>query len=162
MHWVPAIVAGIQAVLDHGRRFGIMSEPRVLDDARAPMRVLHSWITERKIRARTGFVLAIGRHGPRWFRLAGYAASKIFPFAYFISAFDARARGDAVRDLAELGVGYLGRLERLKGVHLFLDALPSLRRGVTAHVAGAGPSRPRWSRPPDLAAASWSTTAAWR
>lgn len=137
IRWYPAIVAGLAAVRRHGRRFGVLSEPRVLEGVKGLARLLQSWATEGFVRRRADFVLAIGAHGPAWFRLAGYGRRKIFPFAYFLpnprrTIAATRTPGDAPV------VAFLGRLERLKGFHLFLEALPHLRHAVRVEVAGSG------------------------
>jgi glycosyltransferase involved in cell wall biosynthesis len=135
IHWVPCIVKGLASAIRHNARFGILSEPRVLEGIPGKLRLLHSWITERSIRRHTDFVLAIGGNGPRWFRLAGYGSSKIFPFAYFLGSVGFthyHARSKATK------IGYLGRLTRPKGLPLFLEMLENIKAPVEVTIAGAG------------------------
>jgi glycosyltransferase involved in cell wall biosynthesis len=139
IHWVPVIINGLDSVICRRRRFGIMSEPRVLEGPSGILRLLHSLLSERKVRINVDFVLAIGRHGPRWFRIAGYRSSKIFPFAYFLPVPD-RSIGVArfTRQEGPVTIGYLGRLERSKGIELFLDSIPRFNVPISVRVAGAG------------------------
>lgn len=126
----------LRSLLRHGRRFAIQQEPRVLDDWRGPVRLAQSLLTEGDIRKHAEFILAIGRNGPRWFRLAGYDRERIFPFAYFVPA--PRASEPQRVRVEEVRVAYVGRLERLKGVHLLLGALPQIEDGIEIHIAGVG------------------------
>lgn len=138
MHWVPCIVNGLRAVVRHRRRFGILHEPRVLEGGRGLARLSHSWLTERHLRRNAHFILAIGAHGPRWFHLTGYRRNSIFPFAYFLGN---RAPSGASFEMARRTapiVSFLGRLEKLKGIHLFLEAIPSIKSPADFYVAGHG------------------------
>ncbi|NGP17865.1 glycosyltransferase [Devosia aurantiaca] len=134
MHWVPAIVQGIKMCIKHGRRFGLMHEPRVLEGWKGKLRVAHSWASERHLRRNAGFVLAVGRHGPRWFRLTGFGQRRIFDFAYFLPVpeVEARSRGSLPR------IGFAGRLERAKGLPLCLDAIDQVKTAADWHVFGSG------------------------
>jgi glycosyltransferase involved in cell wall biosynthesis len=137
MHWVPCIVNGLRAVIRYGRKFGILHEPRVFEGARGLARLTHSWLTEEPLRRNARFILAIGAHGPRWFRLSGYRPTRIFPFAYFLSN---RPDTGASFQIAKTGaiVSFLGRLERLKGADLFLDAIGRVKSPATFYAAGHG------------------------
>lgn len=119
--------------------FGIMSEPRVFEGLKGYLRLAQSRVGEFWERNNVAVVFAIGRNGPEWFRLSGYKASKIYPFAYFI---DHPGSSDYMRDAdaQELKVGYVGRLTREKGVFLFAEVLQknSKLRGV---FVGDGPDR---------------------
>ena len=139
MHWVPCIVDGLRAVVRHKRRFGILSEPRVFEGMGGFARLAHSWLTEAPLRQNASFVLAIGAHGPSWFRMAGYGKDRIFPFAYFLPnqppVFDASFQISRGRPPI---VSFLGRLEKIKGIHLFLDAIGYIRNEVKIYIAGHG------------------------
>ena len=137
MHWVPCIVQGLRAVRKYGRRFGIMSEPRAFEGIKGISRLAHSWLTEAPLRRRADFVLAIGRHGPRWFEMAGYAKRRIFPFAYFLPEPERQAVKPRAPGAVPI-VGFLGRLERSKGIHLFLGAVTEIGPRIEAVVAGSG------------------------
>ena len=138
MHWVPCIVNGLRAVVQQRRRFGILHEPRVLEGGRGFARLTHSWLKERPLRQNARFVLAVGAHGPRWFQLTGYKPSTIFPFAYFLSNQASTAASFEMARSATATVSFLGRLERLKGIHLFLDAIPRVKSPARFYVAGHG------------------------
>ena len=139
VHWSPVLSAGLKAVVKRNRRFGLMREPRASEGAKGLGRLVHSWLTEGMYRRRADFVLAIGRNGPRWFRRAGYAARKIFPFAYFLPAPQTEQIGQE-REIPL--VVYIGRLDLEKGVSLWLDALPLTKRKAKFAIAGAGPLAP--------------------
>jgi glycosyltransferase involved in cell wall biosynthesis len=136
IHWVPCIVEGIRAAIALNRRFGIMSEPRDPDGLKGLLRRAHSVLTEAQIRRHAGFVLAIGRHGPAWFRSVGYEQKKIIPFAYFVPS---PLATQLFKECSEVRVAFLGRINRNKGIHLFLDALPRIKHPLLAEIAGSGP-----------------------
>jgi glycosyltransferase involved in cell wall biosynthesis len=138
MHWVPCIVEGLRAVVRHRRRFGILHEPRVLEGARGVARLGHSLLTEGPLRRNARFILAIGAHGPRWFQLTGYKPDTIFPFAYFLGNKTPSAASFEMRRRAAPVVWFMGRLERLKGIHLFLEAIPNIKSPTEFYVAGHG------------------------
>ena len=138
MHWVPCIVNGLRAVVRHRRRFGILHEPRVLEGARGLARLGHSWLTEGSLRRNARFVLAIGAHGPRWFQLTGFKRNTIFPFAYFLGNRPPSSASFSMARRAGPIVSFLGRLERLKGIHLFLEAIPRIKSPTELYVAGHG------------------------
>ncbi|WP_374577210.1 glycosyltransferase family 4 protein [Phenylobacterium sp. J367] len=125
IHGPSTISHGLQEVLTRGDTFGIMSEPRAMDGAGTFLRLGHSWATEGRIRTQASFVLAIGREGPIWFRLAGYDPGKIFPFAYFLDRPDTPSLSAAAGEHS-LHIGYVGRLERAKGFHLLLSTMSQL------------------------------------
>jgi glycosyltransferase involved in cell wall biosynthesis len=138
MHWVPCIVNGLRAVIRHQRRFGILHEPRVLEGGRGLARLGHSWLTEGPLRRNACFILAIGAHGPRWFQLTGYEPKTIFPFAYFLGNRPPSAASFEMARGTSPIVSFLGRLERLKGIHLFLEAVPRIKSPAEFYVAGHG------------------------
>lgn len=132
---VPIIVDGFRSAIRHRRRFGIFQEPRVFEGAAGFARLGESWLTEGRLRRHTDFILAVGRHGPGWFKMSGYSPSRIFPFAYFLdvpAASDRRAPSQRPR------VVFLGRLETLKGAHLFMDSLEHVASDIDVRIAGAG------------------------
>ena len=135
IHWVPCIVAGLDRAIRSGARFGLMVEPRASEGWRGLARLAHSWLTERRIRTHAAFVLAIGRHGPSWFRRTGYRADRIFPFAYFLPH---RPAAPAAPSADRLRLGYLGRLTQAKGISLVLDLPPHLTMPACLRIAGAG------------------------
>lgn len=135
IHWVPSIVRGIALAIQHKRRFGIMSEPRVLEGFKGITRLAHSWLTEGRVRSHCDFVLAIGRHGPGWFRIAGYSPQKIFPFAYFVGE---AQNGNKLLDSQKIRVGYLGRLTHAKGFTLAAEVFRLFAGRLEIEIAGGG------------------------
>ncbi|RYF70730.1 MAG: hypothetical protein EOO22_13815, partial [Comamonadaceae bacterium] len=142
IRWVPSIVAGLARVRRSGARLALLSEPRVREGWRGEVRFLQSWLTEGWLRRRVAFVLGIGRSGPIWFRSVGYAASRIFPFAYFVDAppavRPAPLSGAPVQP-SVLRIGYLGRLAQSKGVHDLVSACAMLKIPYSLTFAGSGP-----------------------
>jgi glycosyltransferase involved in cell wall biosynthesis len=136
IHWVPCLAEGIAAAVAFGRRFGIMSEPRASEGLKGMARVVHSLASEAHVRRNAGFILAIGRHGPSWFQTVQYDPKKIFPFAYFVPAF---STVDEFEERTETRITFLGRINRNKGIHLFMNALPHVRHPVVIKIAGSGP-----------------------
>ena len=138
-HWVPCITQGIKAAIRHDRRFALTHEPRVREGVKGRLRLIHSWATERHIRRHAEAVMAIGRNGPSWFRMAGYRPERIFPFAYYLPS------GEAVPvdPRRPLRIGYIGRLVEAKGINLFLDAIRHLSIPCEIRIAGAGTQAPR-------------------
>lgn len=137
MRRVPSILRGLDAVQGLGRRFGIMSEPRASEGLSGRLRFIQSWLTEGWLRKNADFVLAIGRNGPPWFESVGFAEKKVFPFAYFLTPSGAAQTERAYPDHPPR-VTFLGRLDKEKGIHLFLGALELLGDAVQATVAGRG------------------------
>lgn len=138
--WVPCLTEGLRCVLRLRRRFGIMAEPRVAEGWRGAVRFFHSWVTEVAIRRQGGFVLAIGRNGPRWFESVGYRPDTIFPFAYFLPD---PGIADPATSNRPVRVSWVGRLEREKGINEFLQALQFVHTDVSVTIAGAGSERPQ-------------------
>ena len=138
IHWVPCIESGIAEAIRLQRHFGLMHEARAFEGLKGWARLAHSWITEGALRRSADFVLAIGRHGPRWFASAGYQRRKIFPFAYFLPYHE--ARHETTKGATR--ICFLGRLTQDKGLPLFLDALHLTHNHVHAEIAGTGPEEP--------------------
>lgn len=145
VRWRSSIVEGLKAIKRYRAKFAIMSEPRVLDDWRGVLRVCQSWLTEGWLRRHVEFVLAQGRNGPPWFRLAGYANERIFPFAYFVDppALRSSALEQSLRDTRTMHVGYVGRLITMKGVRFLVEAIAKLGDHVSLTIVGAGQEETR-------------------
>ena len=139
MRHVPTIVSALAAIRRHGARFALMSEPRASEGLRGAIRYLQSRLTEGWLRQRTEFVLAIGRHGPAWFRAVGYPRDRIFPYAYFVAP--PAAMTSSSGSTPELKVAYVGRLIRQKGVADLIDAMAELGPNHRLTVVGDGPER---------------------
>lgn len=137
MRHTECVVRGLRQCLAQGRRIGLMAEPRVREGAAGLARFAQSWLTEGALRRHAAFVLAIGRHGPDWFRRTGYPAERIVPFAYFLPGNPPPPpRLDGKR------VAYVGRLEAHKGVPDLLRALPRVDPAASVEIVGAGSLAP--------------------
>lgn len=136
IRWVRLLEQGLGEVMRQDRRFGIMSEPRSRLGIKGGLRYLHSWATEGVIRRKCGFVLGIGSNGPRWFSGVGYRRQTVFPFAYY------SLREQEVpalwADVKVPTISFLGRLERIKGFHLFQEAIPRMAQIGRVRIAGTG------------------------
>lgn len=135
IRWFPTIVKGFVAIKSHRGFFAIMSEPRVLEGWRGKLRLLQSWFTESHHRINCRFILAIGRNGRAWFKVARYNDIKIFSFAYFVSP--PRVCDFIPSSMGLVRIGYLGRFVRMKGVFDLVDAA-CLLPGVSLEFAGGG------------------------
>lgn len=126
MRHAPSIVLGLRCVIEFRARFGLCSEPRVLEGGAGKVRLLQSWLTERALRRHAEFILAIGANGPRWFQLAGYPRSRIFRFGYFVDPMDMRAAVAGSNAERRPTIAYVGRLVGEKGCDAFLEAAEQL------------------------------------
>ncbi len=136
------LIDGLRAVKTSKARFAILSEPRVREGWKGQLRFLQSWLTEGWLRQNCAFVLAIGRNGPPWFQSVGYAAQKIFPFAYFVEPPqrpDALPRHADEPSQSSIQVGYVGRLVRMKGIFDLVQAMSLLDRKARLTLVGGGP-----------------------
>jgi glycosyltransferase involved in cell wall biosynthesis len=133
---VGCIVEGLRLCAAEARHFGVMHEPRVFDFGSGLLRLAQSWATEGDSRRHAKFVLAIGAHGPSWFKMSGYRAKIIFPYAYFID--QNRTPVAAGSSDGVTRIGYLGRLEKAKGAHLLKEAFAHLPDRFELRIAGAG------------------------
>jgi glycosyltransferase involved in cell wall biosynthesis len=148
IRWFSTLTTALDLVKKQGRAFAIMSEPRDNAGVAGAVRFVQSWLTEAWLRRRAQFVLAIGRHGPPWFRSVGYRHEQVFPFAYFLPppVPEAQTSEPAAGPIepsphAVLQVAYVGRLEEKKGVQFLLPALKSLARPVRLTLIGDGELR---------------------
>ena len=138
---IPMIVAVLSSIRRHRARFALMSEPRASEGWAGLARYLQSWLTEGWIRQNAEFVLAIGRHGPAWFRRVGYPRERLFPFAYFVAPH--RMKCAALPCCAATRVVYVGRLVADKGISDIVEAIDSLGADARLTVVGDGPERDR-------------------
>ncbi|CAB3768569.1 glycosyltransferase [Paraburkholderia humisilvae] len=141
IRWFRTLTTALAIVQREGRPFAIMSEPRDNAGFAGAVRYLQSWMTEAALRRRVQFVLAIGRHGPPWFRSVGYRRERVFPFAYFLPP---PAEVDApLARAAQLRIAYVGRLIEKKGVQFLLPAMRGLGRRARLTLIGDGDLRER-------------------
>ncbi|CAB3753869.1 glycosyltransferase [Paraburkholderia solisilvae] len=141
IRWFHTLTTALAIVQRDRRAFAIMSEPRENEGLAGAVRYIQSWLTEAALRRRVQFVLAIGRHGPPWFRSVGYRRERVFPFAYFLpepAELDAPRASDA-----QLRIAYVGRLSEKKGAHLLVPAMRELGRPARLTLIGDGDLRER-------------------
>jgi glycosyltransferase involved in cell wall biosynthesis len=138
MRHAPSIVLGLKCAIESRARFGLCSEPRVLEGGAGKVRLLQSWLTERTLRRHAEFILAIGANGPRWFRLAGYPSSRIFPFGYFVDPMVMPAPAAGANAGRRPTIAYVGRLVSEKGCDAFMEAAGQLPE-FDKLFAGKGP-----------------------
>lgn len=119
------IVNALRFVKSYNAMFAIYSEPRVIDGFKGKIRLIQSIIEERWIRNNVKLILAIGKHGPDWFSLAGYAREKIYPFAYFIKP-SSNLHINKINTYNKINIGFVGRLCKEKGFNHFLKAIAKL------------------------------------
>lgn len=139
MRHVPTLLRGIRACRKHKRYFAFMQEPRVFEGVKGILRLLQSWVSEGAYRRNASFILAQGRHGPGWFKIAGYSVEKIFPFAYFLR----ETKILPSVEVANTGrrIAYIGRLDTTKGVDAILLAREFLDAEDTISFVGDGDLR---------------------
>ncbi len=149
IRWFATLTCALAQVRRLCAPFAIMSEPRDGAGIKGALRFGQSWLTEGWLRSEAAFVLAIGQHGPPWFRSVGYPAERVFPFAYFLAAPDANGSGAAQLTLARpsrtgtapLEIAYVGRLIETKGVRYLLPAMRRLTPRARLTLIGDGPLR---------------------
>jgi glycosyltransferase involved in cell wall biosynthesis len=136
IRWFSTLTTALDIVQRERRAFAIMSEPRDNAGFAGAVRYVQSWMTEAALRRRVQFVLAIGRHGPPWFRSVGYRRERVFPFAYFLPP---PAEIDETRtSAAQLRIAYVGRLIEKKGVQFLLPAMRELGPRARLTLIGDG------------------------
>ena len=161
IRWFSTLTHALARVKRQRCRFALMLEPRDNAGWKGALRFIQSYLTEAWLRRRVQFVLAIGRHGSPWFRSVGYAADRMFPFAYFLPSphavlDDHNARADDAHtpdpDASDYGTGvvhtrgtrrkievaYVGRLIQLKGVHHLLRAIATVSPHARLTLIGDG------------------------
>jgi glycosyltransferase involved in cell wall biosynthesis len=138
IHRPSTIHKGLAAARRHGAAFGIYAEPRDDEGMVGFMRRIHSLATEGGVRRNARFVLAIGRNGPPWFLNAGYSASRIHPFAYFLQRPPSL---EFTRENASLlHVCFGGRITRTTGVFDLIEAVSLLpdKNQIVLTMVGSG------------------------
>lgn len=116
------ILTALKFLKKYDRKFAIISEPRVKEGVLGVARYLDSIFTEKWIRRKVSFVLAIGRNGPPWFESVGYNGEKIFPFAYFVNG----SKGGFLKTTDKKVIGFVGRIVKEKGILDLAAAMKSL------------------------------------
>lgn len=119
------IVNALRFIKLYNAMFAIYSEPRAVDGFKGKIRIVQSLIGEGWIKNHAKFILAIGKHGPSWFSRVGYHKEIIYPFAYFIKP-PSYSYVEKIDTNDKINVGYIGRLSKGKGFHVFLDAISKL------------------------------------
>ena len=123
---------------------GLLSEAREWRGWRGKLRILHSYVAERRYRRRVDFVLAIGHLGIRWFKICGYPPKKIFPWGYFVENCD-YGSADSIENGAlssPISISFVGQLIARKDVKTLIAALSRTRsRDWRLQIIGDGPQR---------------------
>lgn len=123
---------------------GLLSEAREWRGWRGKLRILHSYVAERRYRRRVDFVLAIGHLGIRWFKICGYPPKKIFPWGYFVENCD-YGSADSIENGAlssPISISFVGQLIARKDVKTMIAALSRTRsRDWRLQIIGDGPQR---------------------
>ena len=132
---VPLILQATKHIMACSSHAFLLHEPRVLEGPGGILRLAQSWLTESWYRKNLRGILAIGRNGPDWFRLSGYRAERIFPFAYFIPEHEAVIPPSAAQPLR---IGFVGRWITMKGVPDLVAAIPLIPMPTELHLAGRG------------------------
>jgi glycosyltransferase involved in cell wall biosynthesis len=136
---VPTIMAATGILRGLPAHLLLLHEPRVLEGPGGIVRLLQTWVGEGWHRRHLAGVLAIGRNGPPWFRLAGYRRARIHPFAYFVPEQPAVATDGLP---GRLRIGFVGRWIAMKGVPDLIAAMPLLGPDAELHLAGRGVDEP--------------------
>ena len=130
---------GLKELINVGGSFGILSEPRVKEGFLGFFRYAHSYFSEIKVRDKAKFVLAIGKHGPSWFKSIGYIEKTIFPFAYFINPPEPSFHNKNLRKSPDrINICFIGRLTKNKGVLDLVRALSLMPNQVSLTIVGSG------------------------
>ena len=126
-----------QACRAEGRRMGIISESPDARGFGGPLR----WIKYAGERISLGghfdFILAMGERGVHWFKLCGYPAARIFPFAYVT---DRLAHDSKIEYHSTFRFLFIGQLITRKGVDVLLKSLVKVPRAELM-VIGDGPEK---------------------
>jgi glycosyltransferase involved in cell wall biosynthesis len=134
-HSYAAVQSALGKVASGQGAFGVMSEAHDGQGLLGVARRARSAYDAVKYGRRVSFILAMGQLGVSWFRVAGFPANRVHPFAYVTPAH----AGPSSRIDAGFRVIYVGQLIRRKGVDLLLDALARLPRpAAPLTIVGAG------------------------
>jgi glycosyltransferase involved in cell wall biosynthesis len=137
--WTPLGEQATLACRMSKRRTGMITETPDPRGVRGCLR----WIKYSRERIMVGrhfnLILAMGQIGVRWFRVCGYPAKRIFPFAYVTDRLSATPNGG---DRIAFRFLYVGQLIPRKGVDLLLRAFAKV---VSAElfIIGNGPEEGR-------------------
>lgn len=81
-------------------------------------------------------ILAIGKRGESWYRLAGFPANKIFPWAYFLDSPQVEVK-KANKDEC-YKIIFVGRLSKEKGVDLLIESIRDINENFHLTIIGEG------------------------
>lgn len=146
LHGCSTVESGLAACLPVAATIGILAERQDGRGWRGHARLLRARRGWSHLRARVGFVLAIGYGAEAWYARCGCRPERIYPYGYFmetpgVALPPVRAAGTAV------AVVYVGALRRGKGVDVLLEALGQLQHhSWTLHIIGDGPEAPALRR----------------
>lgn len=110
------------ACVQHKCHMGIMTEPYNSAGLKGRLRTFKYKYYGKKYFKYIQFVLAIGRQGVAQYEELGFAADRIFPWAYFVSL-GATGKRVAAKNPNVRRIIYAGRLEEAKGITRFVREL---------------------------------------
>ena len=120
---------------------------------RNPITMARRYATERKrLRVMAGYdaVITHSRHMEAEYERHGLEPERIHGLPYEVTARNAGSAVPYKRMGERARLLFVGRMEKLKGGHVLIDALPriaaALRLPVELHLAGDGPARERWQQ----------------
>jgi glycosyltransferase involved in cell wall biosynthesis len=121
----------------YGAKMGSLSEPYDRIGFKGKLRTLKYMFHKAMYYRHIDFFLAVGKEGVRTYKGLGFDASRVFPWAYFVSvkAEKAIAQSDNVKRII-----YAGRIEEAKGISRFVSELARKKNApFTLDIYGGGP-----------------------
>jgi glycosyltransferase involved in cell wall biosynthesis len=126
---------------------------------RSPVTMFRRYALEQKrleVMSRYDAIVAFSGHMEAEYLRHGLHPTRVYGLPYEVSSHEASGGRSRQVSIASMSAGgpvrllYVGRMERLKGGHVFLRSLPQvqreLQRDLEIHFAGDGPEREWWQR----------------
>lgn len=115
-----------KACLPTDARIAILSEASDWRGVPGLARVFRARKDALQHRSRVDFLLAIGHLATRWFKMAGYPDSKIYPFGYFVEKPLKLTYDTDAKDSKTFNITFIGQCVSRKGVDILIDALATV------------------------------------
>lgn len=143
-------VVGVLDRVDEANDIVLMAEPgKCWPKSHGTIRWLRDRFKRKPWKDQVRAILAIGRHGPRWYRSLGFAEEKLFPFGYFIgrakqSDFEKEIYGGTEKK--GFRMVFVGQHIRRKGGGMLIEALAQISGYLDFEIdfVGDGPKRKEW------------------
>lgn len=120
---------------------GLLSEGRDPRGFKGLLRILHSFICERRIAKRADFILTIGHLASDWYLKCGFKPKSMFDFSYVVENINLKRKYTQALDGA-FRITFIGGLITRKRVDLLLKALSQLdTRDWELRIIGDGPEK---------------------